>query len=297
MPLDFRDLKMTITNTLRARLYPECLKGDIETTLSTTINTSVAQSFIPFSKCYSKRSPYSYTIPVAIKLKKYGTPDDGVKVSLQSSSDGLPSGIELGSATIPASSVSTSLSTVSTNIAISDILGSKTEYWLVVDPLNTPSTINYYSLARNSVDTDYWMGTAYSKENGGTWSALNMDIYFDIGVKNWIYPSYPREDLSLANYPRIAVDIIGKPRVVQKWIDRKLAEYYLTLAITAYSQYPDELDDIISYVERTLWSSRVSIDNVKRLDPADITPTIVVTERLYSKAARYSLIYRMVADY
>ena len=56
MPLDINSLKETIRDTLRARLYPRCLSGSIEATLSTTVNVSIAQSFIPYTKFYSKKS-------------------------------------------------------------------------------------------------------------------------------------------------------------------------------------------------------------------------------------------------
>lgn len=302
MPFSLNLIKNTIRDELRDHLYSRCLYGDIEAPMSTlsagsTINISYAESITPYSKCYSKARPYSYTIPVTFKARKYGSPDGGIVVSLQSDSTGIPSGSTLASSSIPPDSIPSSLDTVSTSLVITSMLGSKTSYWLVFEPKNTASTISYYTIARDSVDTHYLVGSAYSREDGGTWSPLNVDLYFNLQVKGWIYSEYPRENLSLHNYPRIAVDILGRPRVSSRWIDRSYSEYVLQVAVVIYSLYQDELDDLASLVDRALFSSRTSLSGIYILDPGDITPIAVVDENKLSRAIRYTVKYRMVADY
>ena len=302
MSFSLNSLKNTIRNELRDHLYSRCLYGTVETAMSTisagsTINVSYAESITPYSKCYSKTSPYSYTIPVTFKARKYGSPDAGIVVSLQTDSSGQPSGSTLASSSIPAASIPTSLSTVSTSLKISSMLGSKTPYWLVFEPKNTASTIDYFSIGRDSVDTHYLVGTACSKEEGSTWSPLNSDLYFNFGVKGWIYSEYPREDLSLHSYPRVAVDIVDRPRVDSRWIDRSYSEYILQGAIVVYSLYQDELDDLISLCDRVLFSSRTNLSNIRILDPGRFTPITVVDENKLSRAIRFNFKYRMSADY
>ena len=302
MPFSLNRLKDTIRDELRDHLYSRCLYGTVEAAMSTvsagsTVNVSYAESITPYSKCYSKTSPYSYTIPVTFKARKYGSPDAGIVVSLQTDSSGQPSGSTLASSSIPAASIPTSLSTVSTSLKISSMLGSKTPYWLVFEPRNTASTIDYFSIGRDSVDTHYLVGTSYSKEEDNTWSPLNVDLYFDFSVKGWIYSEYPREDLSLHSYPRIAVDIVDRPGVDSRWIDRSYSEYILQGAIVVYSLYQDELDDLISLCDRVLFSSRTSLSNIRILDPGRFTPIAVIDENKLSRAIRFNFKYRMSADY
>jgi len=302
MPFNLNSLKNIIRDELRDHLYSRCLYGTVEAGMSTisagsTINVSFAESITPYSKCYSKASPYSYTIPVTFKARKYGSPDTGIVVSLQTDSNGQPSGSTLASSSIPAASIPTSLSTVSTSLKISSMLGSKTSYWLVFEPKNTASTVDYFSIGRDSVDTHYLVGTAYNKEEGGTWSPLNVDLYFNFAVRGWIYSEYPRMDLSLHNYPRIAVDIVDRPRVDSRWIDRSYSEYILQGAIVVYSLYQDELDDLISLCDRVLFSSRTSLSNIRILDPGRFTPIAVIDENKLSRAIRFNFKYRMSADY
>lgn len=298
MPFDIRALKTAIRDELRDHLYPRCLYGTIEATLSTsTDRIDLAQSFVPYSKCYSTITPYSYTIPVTLKIKKYGSPDEGIVVSLQSDNDGVPSGSTIASSSIPPSSIPSSLSTVSTSLVIDNMLTSFKKYWLVIESKNSLSDSDYYTIAKDSVDTHYIVGSAFERYNEGNWSSLNVDLYFNFKVKGFIYNNYPHEKLSIHNYPRIAVDMIGRPRVEQRWIDRKLAKYHIDMAVVIFSAYTDELEDLASYVDRILWSSRLNISNVRILNPSDITPISIVDERKFSRAVRFTLEYRMIADY
>jgi len=287
-------LKENIRDKLRSYLYPQCLTGSFEHTLSTASSTiSVAQSFIPYCKFYKKESPYKETIDVTLKLKKYGSPDGDITLSLQSSSNGLPSGHTLGSAAIPRDSISTSWTEYTSSLKITSMLGSNTKYFLVIEPKSSPSLTDCFVIARNTVDTGYWIGSAYETTIGtGTWSSLNADLYFRVKVKDWIFDGYPREDISLHSFPRVAVDIIGR-RVNQRWIDRRLSEYYLDLSIVAFSRFANELDDILSYCDRALFKERVNISQIKRIDPVGLTPLTVVRERIFTRALRYNIIYKM----
>jgi len=295
MGFDLNQLKEDVRDTLRLWLYPECLEGTNEYTLSTTINFEIAQSFIPYSRYYRKVDPYKNTIPVILKLRKYETPNDGLVISLQSDDDNSPSGSTLGSHTAAVGDITSTLGVYTSSIPITNMLGSNTKYWIVISPQNTASTVNYYSVGINSVDTEYWIGTSQYKQSGSIWTDNSVDLYFDASIPNYIYEDYPRDDLSLFSLPRIAVDIIGR-RTNQRWINRKLSEYYLDLTVVAYSRFPEELDDMLSYVDRALFKERIDIGNIKRIDPGELTPVVVIRENMFSRALRYSLIYKMVSD-
>ena len=149
MPFDLESIKNTIRDTLRSYLYPQCLYGSEEINLSTSESViEVAQSFKPFSKFYKNTVPFSNTVPVTIKIKKKGNPDDDIVVSLQSSYNSQPSGSTIGAATILSSEITESFNTIEASIPISSMLGSNTEYWIVISPLNSPSTTNCYVLCK-----------------------------------------------------------------------------------------------------------------------------------------------------
>jgi len=293
MVFSLNDIKEEIRDTLRAYLYPSCEYGSVEHTLSTASNViEVAQSFKPYSQIYRNVSPYKATVPVTIKAKKIGSPDGGLKVSIESSSNNMPSGTSIGATTIPASSISSELGAITANIPISSMLGSNKKYWLVITPLCSASTASCYAVAKDSVDTHYLIGTAYEREGSSNWTSLGVDLYFNASIPNWIYTSYPREDLSIHSFPRIAIDIIGRD-VNQRWIDHRLSEYALDISIVVYSRFPDELDEIVSYVDRALFKERVNFTNLTRVDPAIVSPVASLRDVLFTRGIRYTAYYIM----
>lgn len=294
MVFSINNLKEEIRDTLRAYLYPaNTVSTDTEVDLSD--NTSVykiAQSFKPYCKFYSTISPYKYTIPVDVKLRKYGTPDGNVFVTLRSSSDNEPSGT-IGHFTIDVADVSSgSLDVNSGSIVVTSMLGSNTDYYICLEPQCSASTVNYYSTCKSS--DKYMIGTL-SLHDGSSWNSTTGDMYFDITVVNWIYQDFPRSELSKYSFPRVGLDAITRT-VNQRWINIELAEYIIDFTIVGYSFYPNELDDILSYVDRALFKERANFTNIKRLDSSEMTPTEVLMDNMFSRALRYNLIIKITNE-
>jgi len=214
-------------------------------------------------------------------------------ISLVNDFNNTPEGSTIAYSTIPNEAITTSYAEVTEKIRITKLLGSRTKYWVKLHPLNTPSTIDYYNVTRHTVDNQYMFGSAYERLSGKTWSPYNTDLYFKIKTPNWIYEDYPREDLSVFSFPRCAVDFIGRPRIDERYIDISTCYYYLTLMVTVYSRYPDELDDIISKVDRVLFIERGNIPNVEIINPAAMTP-VTTTRELFVRSIQYQCKYRMV---
>jgi len=291
--LDLNDLKVSLRDKIRDNIMPSNTFALEESTLSTTVNFEVAQSFIPYSTALGTFSTYSGSI--SLVLKKYGTPDKGLSVYLESSSDNLPSGTALSTGTIAPADVGTVATTIEVASTVSARLGSKTEYWIRVVPNNTASTINYFTIYQDTVDTNYWRGSGYSRESGGSWSATDKDLYFDFKTPNWIYTDYPHLKLSLWSYPRVAVDIIGRPITDQRYINSKINIYHLTSGITVYSRYPDETDDIISDIDKALFRERINVSDVRILNPGNITFITPTRNKLFVRAIRYEVVKRNTA--
>jgi len=294
-PFDINSFKITLRDTLRTYLYPQCQYGTVDVNIPPSYK--IAQSFIPFSQFYQKVVPYRYTISIDVKVKRIGTIDSGLAINIRSDSNNIPSTTALSGVvgnTIPANSISPSYSTITTKLILkpnkyNDLpIGSKSKYWLELSPLNSTGTI---VVARHTEDK--YLPGIVKVYDGTSWSQYQGDMYFKLGVKNWIYTNYPREDLSLYNYPRIAIDIIDVPRVEQRYIYSGIMYYYITSAVIIYSRYPDELETIASYVDRALFKERTSLSNIILLTPTRKTNVIPVREKLFSKSLFYELKYQM----
>jgi len=406
MTFDLEEFKNVVRDTLRLYLYP----GDIssttteETTLSTSINIDIAQSFIPFNSLYYEKEQTAYTMPVTLKFKKYGTPDDVMIVRIVGDSSDTPTGSTLSTATIAVADVGTVETSVTLDMTFTDMLVSKSKYWIKIEPEQTASTINYFTIYTDSSNDNYWMGesrtirpegeytlgtgdidnsdspyeltqsmtnsmisiddsalvvsliitnyvqsgnvtvlgedinsdtqteTISVTSNGtfitsseysdvtelrfpanssnftftmvqpssmGTWTTTSKDIYFNCSLPtDWIYGDYPYEELSIYKYPRVAVDFIGRPRVEQRWIDYRMAHYYLTCNVIVYSRYRDELDDIISYIDRALFKERLNMystttGTIRIINPGNFTPLAIARENLFTRAISFNCIYKM----
>ena len=292
--LDLETIKNSIRDTLRDNIMPSCTFALEEYLMSDGVdNKEISQSFIPYSTMLGTLR--NYTSSISLVLKKTGAPSAGISLYLESDSNGEPSGTSLGSASIAPASVGTVATTISTPMTISNTLGTKTQYWLRVVPNSTASSTDLYSIYRDTVDTHYWRGSSSTRDVGGSWGETTQDVYFDVKTPNWIWGNYPHLQLSLWSYPRVAVDFIGRPKSEQKWLDHRLSVYHITAAITVYSRYADETDDIISNIDNAIFRKRVDISGVKLAQPGEITPLAMYREKLYTKSIRFNIQKRIVA--
>jgi len=298
-PFDLEYFKNIIRDTLRLYLYPEDISSSctLETTLSiyngtNTINLDIAQSFVPFSTLYQRKNQTQYTLPITLKFKRYGNPDNGIQVSIVKDSNNVPSSNTLSSSSISVSSINTITTSVTLNMTFSSLLNSNSKYWIKIEPLNTESTINYFSILTDTTSNNYWMGEAKTLHPNGNWTSIGKDIYFDCSISHWIYSDYPYEEISIYKFPRIAIDFVGRPRVEQRWIDHRLSMYYLTCNIIVYSRYRDELDDIVSYIDRALFKERINFDIFRIINPGNISPVSIIREGLFSKVISFTCLYK-----
>jgi len=293
MPFDLNNLKTIIRDTLRVYLNPNNLVQDTDVALSDNISVySLSQSFIPYSKCYSTTSPYRYTIDASIMLKRTGTPDGDLIVSLQSSTSGYPSGVTISSYTIDVADVNTTFDVHSVSLKLTSMLGSDTEYQYVITPASSASTINFYTTTKNSTAT-YMVGNLY-KYNGTSWSSETGSMYFDVNTPQWIYQNSPRDDINRYSFRRLAIELTSRTSE-QRWINTEFADYTVDCNVVCYSNYPEELDEILSYVDRAIFKERTKFTNVRRIDPGNMTPVSVIRQNLFTRAITYRMLYRMNA--
>jgi len=283
--MNIEEIKNDLVTILRNNMYPNCtVQSTFSPLTNGTIATDIAQSFVPWSTTIQ-------TIDVV--LGKVGSPTLGVEVAIQTDNNNEPSGVDLKARTIPPSSIGAT-STVTVNMYKGD-LDSNQKYWIVLHQLESPGTVSYYNVYRPTADTFYPLGTAL--RNTGSWSSLDTDIYFKVIPRNWIFPDYPRSDLSKSSYPRVAVEVRDRPRIVQKWLDWRVAEYRLSVNFIVYSRFIDELEDIISYIDRYIFKNRVNVSSfIKYIIPSRMSPVTPARTRqteLLVRSIGYEIVGKM----
>jgi len=278
--MDIYEIKKEIREFLIEKLTPNQTNYSYETPLSDGIkNYKLKQTFIPFSTCYRpSRDEAGTKIPVQLRLIKHGTPDSGVLVTLER---GVTS---ITSFRISQDEIYGSSTLITKNFLITDYLTSKAEYKLVVSPEFSVSSINYISVNRIDKDTNYVLGTCYKAETGtSSWIPQSYDIYFKITTPGWIYTDYPRADLNIKSYPRLVVDITSR-RTLEKWISSEYVEYEMTLQLTGYSEYLDELDEFLSKADQALYEFRTKFNTFNLYTPGSLTRPGIARQSLISRA-------------
>jgi len=297
---DLNQVKSDVIVKLKEHLLPEEQSGTTTFDLNRLDQYYVVQSFKPYSTAYREDNRRSF--PIEISIKKTGTPTGSMYVYLLVDSDNTPSSTITGR-TLPPGSIGASFVDVAFYMDQSDLkenykhLGSKNRYWFEISTGQTIDPSNYYSIERSDVDTGYLMGSGqYRASTTSTWTTLAADLNFRVSMPTWIYPDYPYDNLSIYSYPRIAVDIVGRPRVDQRWISHRLADYILNIGITFYSRYPNELDELISYADRALWYERINIDALRIANPGNISTAVSPKEGIFVRTMLYQGVHRESAD-
>lgn len=267
-------IKKDVVDVLRDYLYP---RQTIGTTFYTgmSINTEYAQSFIPFSTSMNSVSIYCNTV---------GTGLDDLTISVQTDTDNSPSGTKVKTITFSQSEI-TNDDWDTKECSYSNLI-SKNKYWLVFECSNQDSS-NYYKIGRDAVMVNYQIGIPKSSTNS-TWDSEDYDIMFNINIPQWIYTHYPSDTVQVNDLPRIAVDIVDR-RVEERYCAHGLALANITGLVVIYSQYPDELDKILSYGERGQFIERGDLDNINLLTPGAISPIDRIRERMYIRSYNFNL--------
>lgn len=290
MTIDVYGIKENIVDLIKRYVSPENVyQSDTPIELNKQTSKDIAQSFIPYSTVY--RGVDKSTFNVYLNLRRIGDPSDPVIVHLCSDQNDRPSNT-IVSSSIPVSLIPSVFSYVPCKMDLSKAgteyyLGSNTKYWLKIE--STPSDpYNFIELSKDSIDTNYRMGKGswkYPTDYG--WYDLGADINFRVSVPSWVYPDYPYSNLSVHSFPRIAVDIVGRPRISERWIDHRISEQLFDIAIIIYSRYPKELDDIISLVDQAMWKERLNVPNIKILTPRDLSSSLTPREGLFVRTLIY----------
>ena len=109
---------------------------------------------------------------IVIPLKKYGSPTDNFRVSIQANNAGAPSGTPLGSATVAGTALSTDFANKNFDFTAVDLTAG-TQYWVVLERDGSADSENCYIASFNTSAT-LSLGGLSGKlhlKYGGSWEA------------------------------------------------------------------------------------------------------------------------------
>ncbi len=127
-------------------------------------STKVAQKIVP--------SAAMTVVSLGLNLKKSSTPTDNFKISIQTDNAGVPSGTELGSATLAGASIATSYTNYTLSVSAS--LSAGVTYWVVYERSGGLDSSKWFETTNgsNSGGAYYASGNAWVY-NGSSWSEIS----------------------------------------------------------------------------------------------------------------------------
>lgn len=150
----------------------------------------------------------------------------------------------------------------------------ETDFVLMNTPVRNVRSVTVGGVAQ-TLGTDYTVdySTATvsftSAPAGGT---DNVDVQYDYGNTDKIFPDFPRTDLSITNFPRIGVDLIGvesEPggfgNVVKNNID---------FTVVVYGLSTKDISDYISSIRQSFISNYNSLSFVSPVYPLRVGPVL-----------------------
>ena len=103
-------------------------------------------------------------------------------------------------------------------------------------------------------------------------------IGYDSGSSDKIYPDFPRDDLTIGSYPRIAVDIVGVNTDAFGIGGTKFISN-ITFTIVVYDDNADDIDTVIQSIRDALISNTKSFNYISFVKPVLTGPLINSPDR------------------
>jgi len=251
--LDIRELKSTFMNTIRTYVYPQQL--DHSGSLSLYSEGTIVQTLYIFSSTVDNMLIHcSGTLgsPSAATVKLYS----GSKL-LKSASTILQPG----------------WNTIAVNKG--DIVSRRKGSIVIFGGV---SSGNDYYLSASTTTSTYYYG------NAGT-----VDLAFSLGVRDFVYRVFPAEQIEQNSLPVVVLDIIGRPRVIDKYLSGKHIWMYVRFRAEVYSLYTDETDLIVSGIDHCLFRDRVNFSGLQKITPGPLTPLSFVRPEVFNRNVQWTV--------
>jgi hypothetical protein len=260
--IEYDELKSTIINVLNQYLTPR--QEYHESSIDTYSYPSLVQSFIPFSTTITSVDIYA---PVIVNSP---TPI-------------LFSILDHNNATI--TSTSSTLGAYWNNVAISTgFLSTKNTHYLKIDSAHTISAYVHLGTSTVNVSEDTLTISGIPQD-------FNLSYRINTGSSSqFVHRTYPRNETSIeTSYPLITMDMTGRPRVNQRWLDPRRMEEILTVGFEIYSKYPSEIDILARRLEKGMFRERTHIGGIFLVSPDNSGPISRFRESIFVKQISFSL--------
>jgi len=259
--IKYDELKTNMITLLNPYVAPT--QPTYEGSVDTVSYPSLKQSFIPFSTTISSVEIYVPTI--------IGSPDP-VTASLLNSAN---------------ATIITTSHTLSANWNVVSLyagnLVTKDTHYLKIE--SGHSTIAYAYLGTSTVNVSE--DTLYV---GAVAQTFNMA--FDINTPSSstiVHRSFPRIEPAIETYPIITVDITGRSKINQRWLDPKRLEESITASFNIYSRYPSEIDLITRRIEKGMFRERKNLTDVFLISPGATSAISRFRDNIFNRQVGFNL--------
>lgn len=169
--------------------------------------------------------------------------------------------------------ISTSDRGVTTTTEEFDGDGSETEFTLTNTPVRNIRSITVGGVSQTfgtdySVDYSTAKVTFNSAPSNGT---NNIDIQYDYGDSDSIYPDFPRYDLSLNSYPRVAIDITST-RTEEIALGGKDTDNDYLISVYCFAEGGDATNTIVKNVREAVLNSKSDFYYLEFVTPVTTSP-------------------------
>jgi len=230
------DIKSNLMNSIRTCLYPQQLDYSSSISLFSE-GGQIVQSFYPFSSTIS-------TIGIYIS-NTIGT------------SGAITLSVISGSSTLRTSTISSSIGWNYLDVNTGNLVTAR-EGSIIISRGDVTEANDYY--IGSSSSSKYYFGSA------GT-----FNVAFTIGIQDFVYKLYPIKRIDADDLPVVVVDIIGRPRIRDKYLSGDFVWYYMTLRAEIYSKYTHELDKLIYGCDRGILNIRKTFPDIYYITPSQIS--------------------------
>lgn len=131
--------------------------------------------------------------------------------------------------------------------------------------INPMDYLGYCNFGASTIDNH-----SYLKING-TLSDYRLSTSIP-QTKTLIYDVFPSNELSAYQMPVITFDIVGRNRVLQRYIDPNVLEEELSINATIYAITTKELDKLTYFIDKILFKKRRYWEDYLIISPSGITP-------------------------
>jgi len=244
---DIGSIKTTFMNSIRTYVYPQ--QTSYDSSISVLSEGTIVQPCYLFSDTISNFGIYvSNTI---------GSPS-GLTIELKSGNSSVYS------STVPG--------TVGWNIvsyATTDLVTARSSSVVITGDV---SAGNDYFIGKDST-ISYFMGQGLNTFN----------VAFTIGIRDFVYKVFNEENITQNKVPIIAVDVVGRPKVVDRYLTGDHTWFYINVRADVYGHHTQEIDKLVYGMGKGINKDKRLFEDIQYITPGMISQLSYVRPEIYNR--------------